>query len=133
MLPQRARGNLLEWVHAPDSPRIRQQVAFSFGVLDKIHVLLRKHRIPLVVTTLPNKAQLVSIDHASRWTLAPIEQLQAFCQNRGIPFYSPVHELETALRAGTPVYFSDNMHLDNAGQEQWADGLARYLTSILPR
>jgi len=130
---QRTSGNLLEWVHTPDSPRIRQQVAFSFGVLDKIHRLLTKHEIPLVVTTLPNKAHLVSIDHASRWTLAPIEQLQAFCQNRGIPFYSPVHELESALRAGTPVYFSDNMHLDNPGQEQWADGLARYLQSILSR
>ena len=66
-----------------------------------------KHNIPLVVTTLPNKAHLVSLNHASRWTFAPIEQLQAFCQNRGIPFYSPVHELETALRAGAPVYFSD--------------------------
>lgn len=125
----RAAPHLLDWAH-DDSPQIREQVAFSFGVLDKIRVLLAEHKILLVVTTLPNKAHLVSINHRPRWPLHAIERLQAFCQSRGIPFYSPVRELETALQGGASVYVSDNMHLANPGQEQWAAALARYITKI---
>ena len=123
----RESPRFLDWAH-DDSPKIREQVAFSFGVLDKIRGLLAEHKIPLVVTTLPNKAHLVSINQEPRWPLHPIERLQAFCQSRGIPFYSPVRELETALQGGASVYVSDNMHLANPGQEQWAAALARYIT-----
>jgi hypothetical protein len=128
-VPLRKSPQVLEWAHA-DSPKIREQVAFSFGVLGKIHGLLAEHKIRLVVTTLPNRAQLVSIKGQPRWPLHSIERLQAFCQSRGVPFYSPAREFETALQEGASIYVSDNMHLANPGQEQWAAALARYLTKI---
>lgn len=123
-------GNTLQWCTDYADPRLQAQIEFSFGILDKIQALLRRNKIPLVITTLPCKIQLQSINRQPRWPLYPLQRIAAFCRSRNLPFYCPLQEFAAALRTGTELYYSDDMHLNNQGQELWAESLARDIASL---
>jgi len=116
------------WCFQYESAQIQQEIEFSFSVLDKIIRLLEGEKVPLVIVTVPLKAQLVSINGNPPLSRAPIKRLRDFCQKRGVLFHCPDNELAVALKNDREVYFTDNMHLNYRGQEIWADTLSDYLS-----
>lgn len=129
----REHSDILEWCTTYDNPAIKEQVEFSFSILDRIHRLLMLHNTPLLIITLPHRNQLKGKDKHALWSRCPIEKIKTFCKDRKISFHCPVDEFEAALKEDKALYFSDNMHPNYAGQELWAKSLAGHIAeNLLP-
>jgi len=120
-------ATLLQWCETNDSDDMRQQIAFSFGVLEKIFTLLKRNNIPLVVITVPNMAHLRENGQPPVWSRYPLEALGGFCRERGIPFHCPLTEFDAEAKKGNKIYFSDAMHNNPAGMKIWSRSLSTYL------
>ena len=130
----RSYSNILEWCVNYDHPRLQKEIRFSFGILDKIHSFLKSKKIPLLIITLPNRAQLKGKKEKALWSRHAIDKVRGFCRERSILFHVPLPEFEAALRDDKVIYFSDNMHPNNMGQTIWAESLAGYIKKkVMPR
>lgn len=124
---KRVHSNILEWCTNYSHPVVKKQIEFSFSILNRIHSLLMRNHIPLLIITFPNRAHLKGVNKRAIWSRYPLERIEAFCRHKGIPFHVPIYELEEELNNGKVLYFSDNMHPNYMGQKLWAKSLASYM------
>jgi lysophospholipase L1-like esterase len=120
--------------------------AFTKYTLEKLHELAQQNGIALTVTVIPSKPAMepemlqsvfakvtrhspeLTIDRVAAFENARIDETLAMCRSLGIDVYDLRRGI-AQRRAGHVLYYSEDMHLNNAGNALVADLVAEYWES----
>jgi hypothetical protein len=121
------------WCRDYEGIEKKGEIDLTLDMLSRIHRLLRGSGVPLMIISLPVRAQLEPPLKSGRFALKPLARLREFCSREGITFAAPIQPLQRAVTQGDSVYHSDNMHLNRAGQTIWADSLVPDVAAIMSK
>jgi len=116
---------------SPDSDEWKRGVDFCLGNVLQILRLVREHGGRLMVTTYPHKEQLHPDKSGRLWNRAVEFSLERLCQDQVVEYYSAFDGIRSAVDAGQPVFFDNDMHFRPEGQRIWGSLVATFVRSRL--
>jgi hypothetical protein len=86
-------------------------------MLARVIRLAKEHGMKVVVTAVPHLEQL-----EGKWSLRPMDDIAAVCQDEGVPFLNPVEAFKQKLGSTPPteIYIPRDMHFNYKGYRMWA-------------
>ena len=118
---------LFAWCDLKRSEETTRDVAWSMDILRRTIDAAKSHGIKIVVTAVPHLPQL-----EGRWSLQPMEDIEATCAAEGVPFLNPVSAFKQKLGTASPrsIYITNDMHFNTQGYRMWGEIQLEFLNRV---
>jgi lysophospholipase L1-like esterase len=115
------------WCGTNRSQDTQSDVQWSMDMLRRLIQLAKSNGIKIVVTAIPHREQL-----EGKWSLQPMNDIEAVCKAEGVPFLNPVEAFKQRLGSTPPqeIYIPEDMHFNPKGYRMWGEIQREFLNSL---